>query len=144
MHLTTLAFSESHNIPFIAIRRESFAAVGCHLAPAHCLVHLAYSSKQPTTNLNSTNDHALLVATRQPYKPSCSTPCLHKCPASFLPLDHVLQAWHSTILSTVAGNHLSGGMGNAPHKAIATLKVLLASQVNVVACSVMPRELINL
>jgi hypothetical protein len=92
MQLTTLTFSESPSIPFIAIMRESFAAVGCHLASAHCLVQLAYSSKQPTTNLNSTNNHALLVATRQPCRPSCSTPYLLKCPDSFLPLDHALQA----------------------------------------------------
>ncbi|KAE8037850.1 hypothetical protein FH972_010405 [Carpinus fangiana] len=95
------------SIPFIAIRKESFVVVGCHLAPAHCLVQLAYSSKQPVTNLNSTNDHALLAVTRQPCRPSYSTPCLHKCPANFLPLDHVLQAWHSTIMSTVAAQHVN-------------------------------------
>ncbi|KAE8037851.1 hypothetical protein FH972_010406 [Carpinus fangiana] len=134
MELTTPAFNESTNIPFIVNRRESFVAVGCHLALAHCLVQFAYSSKQPATNLNSTNDHDLLTATRQPCRPSCNTPCLHKYPANFLPLDHVLQAWHSTILSTVAGNHLSGGMGNAPHKATATFKVL-AFQVNAADCS---------
>jgi hypothetical protein len=44
---------ESPSIPFIAIKRENHAAiVGCHLAPAHCLLQLVHSNKQAATILN--------------------------------------------------------------------------------------------
>jgi hypothetical protein len=84
---------ESPSIPFIAIKRESHAAaVGCHLAPAHCLLQLVHSSKQAATILNlnclpppmmcrSVFCHAHVVSAV--ISQHCRSPCFLKCSVVF-------------------------------------------------------------
>jgi hypothetical protein len=120
---------------FIAIKRGNHAAaVGCHLASAHCLLQLVHSNKQAATilNLNCLPPSMLCRLSSAtpmlcllPQGSPAGLPAVHHASLnsqpSLQPLDHALHAWQDTFLPAAAST-LCQEVWAAPHTQLLPLQ----------------------